>query len=54
MIIVITTRTARMIWTKVRPRTVVTEAMIVAIRIITALGIAIVVIAIRVTRPAGI
>ena len=41
-------------WTKVRPRTIATEVIIAAIRIIIILGTAIVVIATRVIRPAGI
>ena len=50
---------ARMLWTKVMPKTATTEATIAAIRIITTLGtatavIVIVAIAIRVTRPIGV
>ena len=58
-IIVMTTRTARMIQIKVRPRTVIIKATTAVIQIITILktvtaAIATVVIVIRVIRPIGI
>ena len=39
---------------KARPRTIVTEVMTVIIRIIMTLGIVIVVVVIRIIRPAGV
>ena len=41
-------------WTKVRPRTIATEVIIAAIRIITTLGTVIVAVATGVIRPVGI
>ena len=54
IITAIITRTARVMWTKARPRTATIEATTVAIWMMTTLGTATAVIATRVMRPAGV
>jgi len=43
-----------MLWTKAKPRTIVTEVMTVTIRVIMTLGTVIAVVVIRVIRPTGV
>lgn len=50
----IITRTARTLQTKARPRTIATEVMTAAIRMMTTLGTVTAAVAMRITRPAGI